>query len=148
MAAHTPRATGPGRTALLAPVDSVEQAGRALADGADLIDTGGCTPSVASAIRARYPDAARRADTREAATLPGPGALVDADRIAVASGPPGAGEPAEASDAAVAAVAAISTWLGAAVVRTRHVRQARRAIDMTSSIAGTRPPSLTTRGLA
>jgi dihydropteroate synthase len=66
--------------------------------------------------------------------------------VAVPGG--GAGTAADTPVAAVIAVAAISTWLGAAAVRTRHVREVRRAIDMTASIAGTRPPALTTRGLA
>ena len=55
---------------------------------------------------------------------------------------------ADATQAKVAALAAISTWLGAPVIRTRHTRVARRAIDMAASIAGTRPPALTVRGLA
>jgi hypothetical protein len=70
--------------------------------------------------------------------------VVDADLVAAPPGTP----PEDAPVAAVVAVAAISTWLGAAGVRTRHAPQVRRAIDMTSSIAGTRPPALTTRGLA
>ena len=49
--------------------------------------------------------------------------------------------------AAVVARAAVLTWLGTPAIRTRHVLPVRRAIDMTSSIAGTRLPSLTTRGL-
>jgi hypothetical protein len=66
-----------------------------------------------------------------------------------ASGEPGEpGGSAAAPVAAVVAAAAILTWLGAPAVRTRHVVAVRRAIDMTGSIAGTRPPALTTRGLA
>jgi hypothetical protein len=49
--------------------------------------------------------------------------------------------------AAVVARAAVLTWLGTPAIRTRHVLPVRRAIDMTGSIAGTRLPSLTTRGL-
>lgn len=70
--------------------------------------------------------------------------VVDADLVAAPPGTP----PEDAPIAAVVAVAAISTWLGASGIRTRHATQVRRAIDMTSSIAGTRPPALTTRGLA
>jgi hypothetical protein len=70
--------------------------------------------------------------------------VVDADLVAAPAGTP----PEDAPVAAVVAVAAISTWLGVAGIRTRHVTQVRRAIDMTSSIVGTRPPALTTRGLA
>ncbi|HEY1915815.1 MAG TPA: hypothetical protein VGH27_09590 [Streptosporangiaceae bacterium] len=40
---------------------------------------------------------------------------------------------------AAAAVAAIATWLGAVAVRTSHVTAARRAVDMTETIRGTRP---------
>jgi hypothetical protein len=40
---------------------------------------------------------------------------------------------------AAAAVAAIATWLGAVAVRTSHVTAARRAVDMTATIRGTRP---------
>jgi hypothetical protein len=46
------------------------------------------------------------------------------------------------------AVAAVCAWLGATVVRTQHVAEVRRAIDMTESILGLRPPSMTLRGLA
>jgi dihydropteroate synthase len=65
-------------------------------------------------------------------------AAVDADSAAGDTG----------SLAAVVAAAAISAWLGAPVIRTRHVAPVRRAIDMTASIAGSRLPALTTRGLA
>jgi hypothetical protein len=132
---------------LLAAVTGLEQAGRALADGADLVDVTGCPPRAAAAIRARYPaavwpgSAAGPGPSAEPGP-PGPAALVDADLVAA----PGAGG--DAPVAAVVAVAAVSTWLAAAAVRTRHVRAARRAIDMTASIAGRRPPALTTRGLA
>jgi dihydropteroate synthase len=50
--------------------------------------------------------------------------------------------------AAVIATAAVCTWLGAPLVRSRHTRAVRHAIDMTASIAGNRPPSRTVRGLA
>jgi hypothetical protein len=64
-----------------------------------------------------------------------------------------AGSPAVAdvegeSSAAVVATAAVLAWLGTPAIRTRHVLPVRRAIDMTCSIAGTRLPALTTRGLA
>lgn len=48
---------------------------------------------------------------------------------------------------AVVAVAAVSAWLGVAAVRTRHVPQVRRALDMTASIKGIRPPAWTVRAL-
>jgi hypothetical protein len=50
--------------------------------------------------------------------------------------------------AAVVATAAVLAWLGTPAIRTRHVLAVRRAIDMTCSVAGTRLPALTTRGLA
>jgi dihydropteroate synthase len=60
--------------------------------------------------------------------------------------------PAQPPDPGLAAgpiaIAAICAWLGAAVVRTSHPRQVRRALDMAESIRGTRPPARTVRGLA
>ena len=53
--------------------------------------------------------------------------------------PPGAG---------ALAVAALSGWLGAAVVRTRYPQPARRVRDLTDSVRGVRPPARTVRGLA
>jgi len=53
--------------------------------------------------------------------------------------PPGAG---------ALAVAALSGWLGAAVVRTRYPLPVRRALDLTDSVRGVRPPARTVRGLA
>ena len=55
----------------------------------------------------------------------------------------GTAAPAEAE-----AVAAICAWLGASVIRTRHVTGVRRCVDMTASILGRRPPTRTLRGLA
>ena len=72
---------------------------------------------------------------------------VDADQLA-ADGTEAGRTEADGMEARVVAVAAISTWLGAPVIRTRHTRAVRRAIDMTASIAGRRPPALTIRGLA
>ena len=46
------------------------------------------------------------------------------------------------------AVAALSSWLGATLIRTRHPLPVRRALDMTATIAGSRPPARTVRGLA
>ena len=47
-----------------------------------------------------------------------------------------------------AAVAAVCAWLGASVIRTRHVTEIRRSVEMTESILGRRPPAGTLRGLA
>jgi hypothetical protein len=116
--------------ALLTPVSDAAETGRALAAGADLIDVTGMTAQAVAAIRAAHPGAR---------LWTGSPAAVDADAIAPDSVDPRAG--------AVAA-AAISTWLGAEAIRTRHVVAVRRAIDMTLSISGDRLPALTTRGLA
>jgi hypothetical protein len=125
---HIPRrpapATGapPGRAVLIAAVSTAAQAGPAIAAGADMIDATGLSDHAVAAIRARHPGVRLWA---------GAPAAVDAD-----------GET-----PAVVARAAVLTWLGAPAIRTRRVLPVRRAIDMTSSIAGTRLPSLTTRGL-
>jgi hypothetical protein len=63
--------------------------------------------------------------------------------------PRGAGVPGEEPPGAgVLAVAALSGWLGAAVVRTRYPQPVRRALDLTDSVRGVRPPARTVRGLA
>jgi len=46
------------------------------------------------------------------------------------------------------AIAAVCAWLGARVLRTRHVAEIRRCADMTESILGRRPPAWAVRGLA
>jgi hypothetical protein len=61
---------------------------------------------------------------------------------------PAAGERADQDHAGIVAMAALSSWLGAAVVRTRHPVPVRRALDMAASIRGIRPPARTVRGLA
>ena len=67
------------------------------------------------------------------------------DRPATAPTPPEAGGP---PGAEALAVAALSGWLGAAAVSTRHPLPVRRALDLTDSVRGTRPPARTVRGLA
>jgi hypothetical protein len=128
---HTGGASAPGpppRTLLLGVAADPQQAARARAEGADLLDVRAATPGALAAIRASLPAAVLWTD---AAADP-----VDADRLA--------GD----SPAAVIAAAAICTWLGAPVIRSRHTRAVRRAIDMTAAIAGRRPPAHTVRGLA
>jgi hypothetical protein len=120
-------------TRLLAVVASPEQAARAPADGADLIDVRGTTPGALASIRASLPAAVLWSGP--AGTGTGQAEPFDADRLA-------------STPAAVAAAAAIGTWLGLPVIRSRHTRTARRAIDMTLVIAGTRRPARTLRGLA
>ncbi len=50
--------------------------------------------------------------------------------------------------ASTLAVAAVCAWLGARIVRTRHVAAVRQAVEMVESIRGSRVPSWTRRGLA
>ncbi len=138
MARHTEH-TSPPRTLLLGIGADPQQAALAQAEGADLLDVRAATPGALAAIRASLPGAVLWAD---------PGAdPVDADRLAAVAadlGSPAGQEPL----AAVIATAAVCTWLGAPVIRSRHTRAVRRAIDMTASIGGRRPPSHTVRGLA
>jgi len=76
--------------------------------------------------------------TRPGGTPPDGG--ISPDEAAIpGDGPPGA---------AALAVAALSGWLGTAVVRTRHPQPVRRALDLTDSVRGVRPPARTVRGLA
>jgi hypothetical protein len=133
---------GPPPTLLLGVGADPQQAARARAEGADLIDVRDATPGALAAIRASLPAGVLWTGT---GTDP-----LDADRLAAAGAGPGrAGDPAgRVTPAAVIATAAVCTWLGAPVVRSRHTRAVRRAIDMTASIAGLRPPSRTVRGLA
>jgi dihydropteroate synthase len=81
--------------------------------------------------------------------------LPDAPAAAHLPPPPGAGPPADAPPGAdgppgpeALALAALSGWLGAAVVTTRYPLPVRRALDLTDSVRGTRPPARTVRGLA
>jgi hypothetical protein len=124
---------GPPQTLLLGVGTDPQQAARARAEGADLIDVRDAIPGALAAIRASLPAGVLWTDTGAAA--------LDADRLA-------GNLAGRATPAAVIATAAVCTWLGAPVVRSRHTRPARRAIDMTASIAGRRPPSRTVRGLA
>ena len=121
-------------TLLLAVADGPGQAARAWADGADLIDIRAATPGELASIRASLPSAVLwPGQAGTGSTRPEP---FDADRLA---GP---------RPASVVAAAAIGTWLGAPVIRSRHTRATRRAIDMTLVIAGTQRPASTLRGLA
>jgi hypothetical protein len=137
MTGHRPRrparaaAPPPGPPVLIAAVSTAAEAGPAIAAGADMIDSTGLSDQAVAAIRARDPGARLWA---------GSPAAVDADGRGVTGGP-------ATPVAAAVARAAVLTWLGTPAIRTRHVLPVRRAIDMTSSIAGTRLPSLTTRGL-
>ena len=133
----------PPPTLLLGVGADPRQAAQARAEGADLIDVRGATPRALAAIRASLPAGVLwtdpRADPLDADKLAAAGAA----RPGAAAGPGGRVTP-----AAVIATAAVCAWLGAPVVRSRHTRAVRRAIDMTASIAGRRPPSYAVRGLA
>ena len=125
MTGHRPRRPAPaaGPAVLIAAVSAAAQAGPAIAAGADMIDVTGLSGQAVAEIRARHPGARLWAGSPAAAAADG------------------------RTPAAAAARAAVLTWLGTPAIRTRHVLPVRRAIDMTASIAGTRLPSLTTRGL-
>jgi hypothetical protein len=88
-------------------------------------------PDLLAALAAGYPVLADLPD-QPAGPAP-PADVPPADK------PPGA---------AALAVAALSAWLGAAVVRTRYPLPVRRALDLTDSVRGVRPPARTVRGLA
>jgi hypothetical protein len=138
VARHTERSRQPHPTLLLGVGADPQQATRARAEGADLIDVRAAAPRALAAIRASLPGVVLWAGP--------PGDLVDADRLAARAG---AADPdGQARPAAVIATAAVCTWLGVPLVRSQHTRAVRRAIDMTASITGARPPSRTVRGLA
>jgi len=127
-------------TLLLGVGADPRQAALARAEGADLIDVRGATPGALAAIRASLPGSVLWTDPRAEP--------LDADRLAAAGAARRGGAAGPVTPAAVIAAAAVCAWLGAPVVRSRHTRAVRRAIDMTASIAGRRPPARTVRGLA
>jgi dihydropteroate synthase len=138
---HTEHPRQPARTLLLGVGADPRQAALARAEGADLIDAGAASEQALTAIRASLPGVALWTGS--------PGDPVGADRLAAEVHPGGVTGPADqVPAAAVIATAAVCTWLGAPLVRSRHTRAVRHAIDMTASIAGNRPPSRTVRGLA
>jgi dihydropteroate synthase len=195
------------RTALMVVADTAAAAGRAVDEGADLIDLTGAVSAEVAAFRQAHPGVPVCADadgdgspadlTRDPAVAAASGArLICArqeeaalsglppERLLIETTPaglmaalaggypvlvdlPGTGArpgetapgdgtaPDEAAipgdgppGAAELAVAALSGWLGAAVVRTRHPQPVRRALDLTDSVRGVRPPARTVRGLA
>ena len=132
---------GPPPTLLLGVGADPQQAAKARAEGADLINVRGATRGALAAIRASLPAGVLWADERADP--------LDADQLAARAGAARrAAAAGRVTPAAVIATAAVCTWLGAPVIRSRHTRAVRRAIDMTASIAGRRPPSRTVRGLA
>jgi hypothetical protein len=143
-------------TRLVAVAKSRDEADRAVTEGADLIEFPAHRLAEPPPLDADLLAADLLAAGLLAAGVPAMGAGppgsgagppgTDARPPAASAGPPAAdsGPP----PAAVVAVAAIATWLGAPAIRTRQVRAVRRAIDMTSAVAGTRLPARTIRGLA
>lgn len=102
-----------------------------------------CADVAAAVAAGRSADRALvRAVPLQIARLTGNGwaSLVEADDLAARAGAPGA--------TGAQAIAALACWLGASCVRTRHVAQVRRALDMAASIRGLRPPARAVRGLA
>ncbi len=123
------------------PPDLVRQA--ALAGWAALVDADLAAAQAAREERVGHaPGGGERAEAGAA----GPAEAGPAE--AGAGSWPTAGERADQDHAGIAAMAALSSWLGAAVVRTRHPVPVRRALDMAASIRGIRPPARTVRGLA
>jgi hypothetical protein len=122
------------------PPDLVRQA--AHAGWAVLVDA---DLAAAQAARERAGHASGGGERAEAGTA-GPAEAGPAE--AGAGSWPAAGERADQDHAGIVAMAALSSWLGAAVVRTRHPVPVRRALDMAASIRGIRPPARTVRGLA
>lgn len=135
----------PDEAADLVPYPAV-----ALATGALLV-CGDPGAALASGLPAAQVIVEMMPDQVAAAAHAGWAALVDVDQAAGLAAGQGRDDSAEVAGAEVAgivAMAALSSWLGAAIVRTRHPLQVRRALDMTASIQGTRPPARTVRGLA
>ena len=125
------------------PADIVRDEATARATGARLICAGPGAARASALPAGRLLVSVPPQLVRQAAQA-GWTALVDVDRAA--EGPPGRDETEQ--EAGIAALAALGSWLGAGVVRTRHPAPVRRALDMAASIRGLRPPARTVRGLA
>ena len=125
-------------TAVLAPVSSAAEAAAAIEAGAQFVDPGTDEALISALRREGFPmlDAeVIHVEAREVAAdvAADSRVLVDVD---------GWGTP-----AAAGAVAAVCAWRGVRIIRTRHVAQVRRCLDMTESIIGIRPPARAVRGL-
>jgi hypothetical protein len=122
--------------------DIVHDATLAARTGAGLIcrDPGRAATAVQRGIaRERILLATAACDVR-ATSRSGWAALVDLDEGTLDEG--------TGSLAGAEAIAAVCAWTGAKVIRTRHVVEIRRCLDMTESILGLRRPAWTLRGLA
>jgi hypothetical protein len=108
---------------VVAPVSSIAEAAEAIRSGARFVDPG-TDQTLAAALR------------REG--IPLLDALDRHDALHV----DGWGTP-----AAAGAAAAVYAWQGARLIRTRHVAEVRRCLDMTECLLGIRPPAWAVRGL-
>jgi hypothetical protein len=145
---HQPAGAGGAAAAtfpvLVTAAAGPDEADLALAEGADLIDVTGLAGPAAALLREHLPQARLWAGAPVAVDVDAGDAAGDSVTGDSVTGDAVAGD----AVAAAIASAAINTWLGVPAIRTRHVRAVRRAIDMTLTVAGSRPPALTTRGLA
>jgi len=162
-------------TAVLAPVSSLAAAAAAAAAGAAMMDAG-ADEVLATAIRQAGlavldagwlildgPDpgieaapstvAADRILVRvspgqvAAAVAAGWRTLVDIDISTSTSTAPGARADTRTDVVRAGAIAAVCAWQGAYLVRTRHVAEVRRCLDMAECVLGARPPVRAVRGL-
>jgi dihydropteroate synthase len=132
--------------------DLVRDLPAALRGGATLI-TADPDPAVAAGLAADRVLLDAALDQLAEAVAGGYRVLADLTRCSAGepapAGPGDTGEPEGTgeADAGELAVAAICGWLGVTVVRTRHPRPVRRALDLAESVRGTRPPARAVRGL-
>ena len=160
---------------MLAPVSSLAAAAAAAAAGAAMMDAG-ADEVLATAIRQAGlavldagwlildgPDpgieaapstvAADRILVRvspgqvAAAVAAGWRTLVDIDISTSTSTAPGARADTRTDVVRAGAIAAVCAWQGAYLVRTRHVAEVRRCLDMAECVLGARPPVRAVRGL-
>jgi hypothetical protein len=101
---------------------------------------------VEAAVRAGWPVLADLEGLAGPEALAGLEGIADLDGFADLDGL--RGPDGVAGLARIEAAAAVCVWLGASVLRTRHVAEVRRCADMTESILGRRPPAWAVRGLA
>jgi hypothetical protein len=133
------RAARSGATLICPGPDAAADAvRRGIAAGRILVQA--APAGIEAAVRAGWPVLA------DLEALADPEGLADLEGLRGADGGRGADRP--AGLARIEAAAAVCIWLGASVLRTRHVAEIRRCADMTESILGRRPPAWALRGLA